>query len=293
MCPLLFSDYIAPSLDTTISATGYPFFLPGRHPEIWNRIRRDPALIPGAVDEAVRFGSPIRSFSRTLIHDDELAGIMLPAGSRMMCPYASANRDERQFPNPGRFDPSRPGAEHLGFGHGIHQCVGMHLARLQIQSLLKAMVPRVAAFDVGEPVIGMNNTIYGFASMPMRLVTGEPVAITLSVAKPAQAPASLWREMRIARRTLEAERIASFDLVATDGAPLQPSTAGGHADLEIAPGQVRQYSLCNDPALSTRTHRIAVLRDPASRGGSKAVRDASRDGHLVRVSAPRNMLRAS
>lgn len=291
MCPLLFRDYIAPSLDTTISATGQLFHLLGRHPEIWQRIRRDASLIPGAVNEAVRLGSPIRSFSRTLIRDYELAGVTLPAGARVMCLYASANRDERHFPEPDRFDPGRPGTHHLGFGHGIHQCVGMHLARLEMESLLRAMAPRVESFVVGTPVVGMNNTIYGFESMSMsmRLVAGEGIVVAQPSSRPAAvSPQPAWRAMRIADRVQQAEGIASFDLISADGAPLPAFTAGAHVDVQIAPGLVRQYSLCNDPADSTRRYRIAVLRDAASRGGSKVVHEAWQSGHAVLVSAPRN-----
>lgn len=288
MCPLLFRDYIAPSLDTTISATGQLFYLLGKHLEIWDRIRRDPALIPGAVDEAVRLGSPIRSFSRTLIQDYELAGVRLPAGSRVMCLYASANRDERQFPEPDRFDPARTGTQHLGFGHGIHQCVGMHLARLEMQSLLKAMAPRVARFHVGTPTVGMNNTIYGFAALPMRLVAGQAVVTTPSPASRVTPKVAPWREMRIERRTRQADDIASFDLVAADDTALPAFTAGAHVDVEVAPGLVRQYSLCSDPATSSWRYRIAVLRDASSRGGSRAVHDAWEDGRQIRVSTPRN-----
>lgn len=290
MVPLLVRDYISPSLDTTISATGELFYQLARNPAQWDRIRRDPALIPGAVNEAVRLGSPVRSFSRTLTRDVEIGAVTLLEGARVMVLYASANRDERRFPDPDQFDPSRPGAHHVGFGHGIHQCVGMHLARLEMESLLRAMVGRVSAIEIGEPTIAMNNTIHAFATLPMRLRPG-PAVLQPAPERPIPVRAGsspTWHDLRVAGRQVQAEGIVSFDLVSTDGVSLPPFEAGAHVDVEVAPGLVRQYSLCNDPAVSAARYRIAVLRDEASRGGSKTLHDVLHENMQIRVSAPRN-----
>ncbi len=290
--PMLFRDYIAPSLDTTISATGHLFHLLARNAAQWDRIRRDSSLIPGAVNEAMRLGSPIRSFARVLARDHVLGGVTLPVGARVTMLYASANRDERRFPDPDRFDPGRPGSQHVGFGHGIHQCVGMHLAWLEMESLLEAMVPGVAGFDVGEPTMALNNTIHGFATMPMRLMPGGPVPMVREqVSRSAVPAASPWREMRVVDRRVQVEDIVSFDLEAADGAALPVFTAGAHVDVEVAPGLVRQYSLCNAPSASTRRYRIAVLRERESRGGSRAIHEAWWTGHTVRIGAPRDTFR--
>ncbi|MEH6437739.1 PDR/VanB family oxidoreductase [Massilia sp. DD77] len=94
-------------------------------------------------------------------------------------------------------------------------------------------------------------------------------------------------EAKVVARVQEAQDIASLELAGMDGAPLPPFTAGAHIDIEAAPGLVRQYSLCNDPRERHR-YRIAVLRDPASRGGSQAVHERIQPGATVRISAPRN-----
>ena len=93
--------------------------------------------------------------------------------------------------------------------------------------------------------------------------------------------------VRVARKTVEAEGICSFELVGTDGAPLPAFSAGSHVDVQLPGGLTRQYSLCNDP---TETHRylIAVLRDPASRGGSRAMHDAVKEGDTLTISTPKN-----
>jgi cytochrome P450 len=169
MAPQLIRDYINPSLDTTISATGELLLQLARTPDQWARIRSNPALIPRAVEEAVRLASPIRSFSRALACDYRLGEIDMPAGSRVLMVFASANRDERHFPNPNLFDVERKQRDHVGFGHGIHMCVGMHLARMEMRALLKAMVPRFVSLQAEDPVVALNNTIRTYASLPMQV----------------------------------------------------------------------------------------------------------------------------
>jgi len=166
---ILHIDLLAPSLDTTIFATGHLLNFLGRHPDQWRRIKADPALIPLAIEEAVRLESPIRAFARVANGDQDIDGSVLPDGARVLVMYASANRDERRWQDPDRFWMDRPYlASHLGFGGGRHACVGMHLAKLEIRSLLKAMVALVDEIEVGEPTLRLNNVLRGFASLPTR-----------------------------------------------------------------------------------------------------------------------------
>ena len=95
---------------------------------------------------------------------------MLPAGSRVLLLFASANRDERKWQDPDRFDVTRTPNDHLGFGFGVHACPGMHLARLEMRSLVVALARRVARIEIGEPVIEMNNVLRGLERLPARLV---------------------------------------------------------------------------------------------------------------------------
>lgn len=166
LAPFALRDYINPSLDTTIAATGQLIWQLGRNPDLWQLLRDDPALLHGAVHEAVRLGSPIRSFSRHAVQDVEVAGITIPAGSRVMMVYASANRDERVFPEPDLFQPARDPKLHLGFGTGIHMCVGMNVAVLKMECLLRAILDQPSAVELGEPAIVLNNTIQTFAKLP-------------------------------------------------------------------------------------------------------------------------------
>jgi cytochrome P450 len=163
-------DFVAPALDTTILASTHLLWVLARHPEAWQRIRSDPGTIPRAVVENVRLASPIRGFTRTVARDHEVDGIRLEAGARVAVLFGAANLDEREFPDPETFDPTRESAVQLGGGNGAHTCVGIHLAKLEMQALLRAMVDRVAAIEVGRPGRLRNNTLQGIAHLPARFV---------------------------------------------------------------------------------------------------------------------------
>lgn len=171
-CMMLMLDYLAPSLDTTISAVGSAIWLFGTHPDQWERVRAAPELIPNAVQEIVRLESPIRGFGRLAAADTEIGGVPVPGGSRVLVLYAAANRDERHFADPDTFDVGRPEApEQLGFGYGEHGCAGQGLAKLEIQALLTALARTVTRFELGEPERSLNNLIRAFGSLPVRVHT--------------------------------------------------------------------------------------------------------------------------
>lgn len=161
-------DFVAPALDTTILATTYLLWLLGRHPETWDEVRAAPELIPATVVEAVRLASPIRGFTRELARDHEIDGVTMERGARVAVLFGAANLDETAFPEPERFDVRREHAAHLGWGNGPHTCVGIHLAKLEMRTLLEAMVPRVERITVGTPVPLANNTLQGIARLPAR-----------------------------------------------------------------------------------------------------------------------------
>ncbi|PVH27408.1 cytochrome P450 [Pararhodobacter oceanensis] len=163
--PFMMNDYMGPSLDTTIFATTWLVWLFAKHPDQWQKLRDNPALIPSAINEAVRLHSPIQNFSRYVAKDVEIGGVTLPAGSRVIIAYGSANRDERKWDNPTEFDILRRDSnDHLGFGHGEHNCVGKNLARLEIRALLTELLPRVERFELLEAQIFHNNILHGLQS---------------------------------------------------------------------------------------------------------------------------------
>ncbi|HEY2443819.1 MAG TPA: cytochrome P450 [Streptosporangiaceae bacterium] len=140
-----------------------------RHPEQARRLRENPALLPGAVEEMLRWHPPVLSFRRTATQDTELAGQRIGRGDKVVVYHASANYDERAFPEPYRFDIGREPNDHLAFGQGPHLCLGAHFARLQLRIFfaeLLAVLPEVE-LD-GEPVHLTSNFINGITHLPLR-----------------------------------------------------------------------------------------------------------------------------
>ncbi len=163
------SAYIVPSLDTTILAKGHLLNNLAANPGQWALLKQRPDLIPAAVLEGVRRDSVIRWFSRVATQDHDVDGAVLPKGARVMLLYGAANRDERRYPDPDRFDIARDAHDHLAWGTGAHMCAGMNLARLEMEVLLEAMVEADLDLAAGAPVMGINAGLFGFRSLPFRL----------------------------------------------------------------------------------------------------------------------------
>jgi len=170
-CPMAIVDYLGPSLDTTISGLGNAIWLFASHPEQWERLRSDPGRARQAFDEALRLESPVNGFTRVTTRPADIGGVGLPRGARVLVSYASANRDERHWDDPERFDIARPNASHVAFGFGDHACAGMGLARLEATEVLTALAARIECFELaGKPVRKLNNVSRSFASLPVRIV---------------------------------------------------------------------------------------------------------------------------
>jgi cytochrome P450 len=169
-CPLAIVDYLAPSLDTTISALGNAIWLFATHPDQWQLLRREPDRVKHAFNEVLRMETPISSFTRVATRNTEIEGVEVPAGARVMVSYASANRDERHWDHADTFDITRNSAGQIAFGYGDHACAGMGLARLEGAAVLGALVERVERFELtAPPVRKLNNLIRSFASLPVAI----------------------------------------------------------------------------------------------------------------------------
>lgn len=174
-CVPLMSAYVTAGLDTTINAISNAVWYFAHNPEQWDLVRLDPTLIPSAFNEVLRIESPVQFFCRVATRDVDVDGLTLAAGSRVMMLYASANRDERKWEDPTRFDVRRNPVDHLAFGYGMHGCAGQGLARLEGHSILAALARRVERFEVGAPVRRINQLIRGLDALP---TTVRPVAET-------------------------------------------------------------------------------------------------------------------
>jgi len=170
-------DFIAPSLDTTIAATGHLLNLLGQNPDQWEILKSDSTKIPNAINEAIRMETPVRCLSRFVATDTMIDDVKVPSGERVVVFYASANRDERKWTTPDRFDVTRTNAnEHLGFGYGIHSCIGANLARLEMAAILTALVKRVDRLEVGEPNFMHNNLLRALKSLPIKLEPSDALS---------------------------------------------------------------------------------------------------------------------
>ena len=115
-----------------------------RHPEALELLRREPALMPRAVEELLRFEPPVQMLpQRTALADVEIAGVTIPKGTPLILVLASGNRDPKRFPDPDRFEPARRDNQHFGFGSGVHLCFGAPLARIEAQIALAGLIRRL------------------------------------------------------------------------------------------------------------------------------------------------------
>jgi cytochrome P450 len=174
LCPSIMSGYLGPSLDTTINGISSAMLLFGEHPDQWDLLREDSSLIPNAVSEVLRLESPIQRFTRYVTQDASIGAVPIAAGSRVMVLYGAANRDERRWTEPDRFDVRRERvAEHLAFGNGNHACVGSGLARLEMRVVLEALVARVARFEIARPQRAINQVLRGLASLEVTVAVAD------------------------------------------------------------------------------------------------------------------------
>lgn len=158
-------DFVAPALDTTILATSHMLWLLGTHPEVWAELRADPSLATAVVMESVRLASPVRCFTRSVSRDHSIGGVELRRGDRVALLYGAANLDEREFADPHAFNIHRPTIAHVGWGNGPHTCVGIHLAKLEMRTLLAHMIPVVESIQVADREPLRNNCLQGAASL--------------------------------------------------------------------------------------------------------------------------------
>ncbi|AJC61012.1 MULTISPECIES: cytochrome P450 [Streptomyces] len=142
-----------------------------RHPEQLDRLRREPQLLPQAVEELLRYEPPVHMRERAPLADIEVAGTTIPAGTPVVLALASGNRDPKQFHEPDRFDPTRPDVEHLSFGSGIHLCFGGPLARIEADTALGALLPRLGAARLVQdpPPYRQNAMLRGPRHLPVQL----------------------------------------------------------------------------------------------------------------------------
>jgi cytochrome P450 len=131
------------------------------HPDQMARLQKDPSLMPLAVEEMIRWTTPVKEFMRTAQRDYDIRGVRISAGESVLLSYASGNRDDDVFVDPFRFDVGRDPNKHIAFGYGVHFCLGAALARLEINSFFSELLSRLKSVELVGPAEYLATTFVG------------------------------------------------------------------------------------------------------------------------------------
>jgi cytochrome P450 len=155
--------------DTTNSAIAGGILGLARFPDQLEKVRADPKLYGGLVDESLRYSTPAKHFTRNTVEDIDFHGTHFAAMDRIMTLTVSANRDEEVFPDPERFDVTRRPNPHLSFGWGPHICLGQHIAKNEMRLLFEELLPKLKTLELAaEPKLKVGNFVTGPKSLPIR-----------------------------------------------------------------------------------------------------------------------------
>jgi cytochrome P450 len=167
---LLVRSVLSAGVDTTVHGLGNALLCFAQHPDQWAALRAEPSLARAAFEEVVRFESPVQTFFRTATRATRVEDVQLAEGDKLLLLLGAANRDPRRWENPDRFDIHRNAAGHVGFGFGIHACVGRMIARLEGDVVLRALAERVTTIELdGQPRRQLNNTLRGLDALPLKV----------------------------------------------------------------------------------------------------------------------------
>jgi cytochrome P450 len=155
--------------DTTKDAISGGLHALIENPGEMDRLRNDMNLMGTAVEEMIRWSTPVKEFMRTAAEDTEVRGVKITKGESLYLAYVSGNRDEDVFDEPFRFDVSRDPNKHVSFGYGVHFCLGAALARMEMSSLFTELVPRLESIELaGEPELTATTFVGGLKHLPIR-----------------------------------------------------------------------------------------------------------------------------
>jgi cytochrome P450 len=177
----MFSQFLVAGNETTTKLIASAMRILCERPELMARLREDPSLIPGFVEEALRLEAPVQGLYRTAVVDTEVGGVPIPAGSHLMIVYASGNYDERQFADPDTVDPCRSNAmKHLSFGHGEHYCLGSALARAEGCIAVETLLERLDDIRIApgeELVYEPSYVLHGLRSLRLTFTPRQPATV--------------------------------------------------------------------------------------------------------------------
>ncbi len=165
---LLVRSLLTAGVDTSVTGLAATLYAFSHNPDQWAQLRQDPGLTRAAFDEALRLESPVQTFFRTTTRAVDVGGVSLPEGAKVFMSLASANRDERRWEQPDRFDIRRRTTGHVAFGAGIHVCIGQMVARMEVELIIRALAKRVERIEpAGEVRWRLNNSMRAYSSLPL------------------------------------------------------------------------------------------------------------------------------
>ena len=155
--------------DTTSASTAGAMLALAKDPEQFAKVKADRSLVAGIVEEAIRWTTPVQHFMRMANEDVEIAGVQIAKGDWLMLNYVAANHDPAQFDEPRKFEAARDQNRHIAFGAGAHQCLGLHLARLEMRILFEEILDRLDSVELaGEPKRANSTFVGGLKTLPIR-----------------------------------------------------------------------------------------------------------------------------
>lgn len=168
--PLLVRSLLSAGIDTTVYGIGAAVYCLARYPDQLAKLQADPTLARNAFEEAVRFESPVQTFFRTTTREVEIGGHVIGEGEKVLMFLAAANRDPRRWENADSYDITRRTSGHVGYGSGIHMCVGQLVARLEGEVMMATLARKVKSIEItGEVKRRYNNTLRGLESLPVTI----------------------------------------------------------------------------------------------------------------------------
>ena len=160
-------QYLGAGVDSTIASIGNIVALLAANPDQLALVREDPALVPAAFNEILRYWAPLHAWGRKVMKDVEIDGTVLPAGAQVAILFGAGNRDPRHYDNPDAFLVERNPVDHLSFGYGPHGCAGQGLARLEAHAIIEALARRVDRLVVGDERRVPHNVVRSIDALPV------------------------------------------------------------------------------------------------------------------------------
>lgn len=167
----LVRSFLTAGVDTTVNGIATLLHAFAEFPGQWAKLRADPKLVKKAVEESLRWGGTVQTFFRTTSRDVLIGGHIIPEGQKVLLFLAAANRDPRKWEDADRFEITRVASGHVGFGFGIHQCLGQMVARMEAEAVTNALLANVGEIRATGPVRRrLNNTLHAIGELPIELI---------------------------------------------------------------------------------------------------------------------------